>query len=121
MFKVGDRVRVIELGTIARHGEKATILKMENDVQAFLQFDGGAQSFYPVEWLSLIENPSFFMLLVDGTETAKKRHATIEAARQEASRLLNLPDTKGKGITILKAVEQGKLPEVGIEWKEVSQ
>jgi hypothetical protein len=58
----------------------------------------------------------FWMLLVDGRESCHFCHMTLESARREAERLLNLPENLGKGVTILSAIEYGKIQIHPIDW-----
>lgn len=51
----------------------------------------------------------FWMLLVDGATYPTRRHLNVSEAREEAGRLLNLRENWGKGITLLEAVDQGRL------------
>ena len=58
----------------------------------------------------------FWMVLVDGTETCRYKHETLELARLEAERLIKLPLNYGKGVTILEAIEYGTIIYPPVEW-----
>ena len=62
---------------------------------------------------------TFWLLLVDGTRSCEYRHDTIESARNEAARILNMPYSQGKGITVLQAVEYGILSQVPVRWESI--
>lgn len=51
----------------------------------------------------------FWMLLVDGTTYPTRQHHSINDAITEATRLLNLKENWGKGVTLLEAVDRGRL------------
>ncbi len=55
------------------------------------------------------------MLLIDGTETCRKKHGTRGSALQEAERLLYIPENKGKGVTLLEAVSYAEIKPL-IKW-----
>ena len=54
--------------------------------------------------------PILYMLLVDDMETIWSRHNTLEEARKAGNDLL-VAGNSDKGVTLLRAVEYGKLPE----------
>jgi len=113
-FKVGDRVRV------KSSGKEEVVNGISKDDFVSVISGGQIGSFYYRSYeLEPIEPVLFYMLLVDGTEPCGQRYATIEEARTEAKRLLHEPRNQGKGITILRAVEYGRLPETEIEWRAI--
>src|SRR3990167_709734 len=102
-FKVGDRVRV------KSSGKEVVVNGFSPDDFVSVISKGPIGSFFYRSYeLEPIERIPFYLLLVDGTETCRQRHATIEEARTEARRLLHQPHNQGKGITVLKAVEYGQ-------------
>ena len=117
-FKVGDRVMVKNVG-------EGTITDTFTGVRGSwgscsVLFPKGGFAVYDNPQVSLIsDSETFHLLLVDGTEPCGQRYATIEEARTEAKRLLHEPRNQGKGITILRAVEYGRLPETEIEWRAI--
>ena len=120
MFKVGDRVKVKATG---QEGMVQGCTANVPDIIGIGFDSDGVNTFYSSEELAHVAAKTdlvpFYMLLVDGTETCRKRHASIEAARTEAMRLLLQLENQGKGITILKAIEYGKLPEREVEWRTI--
>lgn len=58
----------------------------------------------------------FWMVLVDGTETCRHKHQTLEAARLEAERLIKTTPHYDKGVTILEAMEHGTIIYPPVEW-----
>ena len=67
--------------------------------------------------LRLIESTPL-LLLVDGMDTIWSRHNTLEEARKAGNDLL-VAGNSDKGVTLLRAVEYGKLPEKEIEWRKI--
>ena len=113
-FRVGDRVYV------KASGKEGVVTGLTPDDFVRVISEGQIEPFpYRSYELGPIERIPFYMLLVDGTETCRKRHATIEEARTEAKWLLHHPENEGKGVTILKAVEYGREPEREIEWHSI--
>ena len=60
----------------------------------------------------------FWMVLVDNTRGCTYKHYSLESARIEAERLLNLPSNYGRGATILESVEYGKI-KVPVTWDKI--
>ena len=63
----------------------------------------------------------FWMVLVDGTRLTSHQHASLDIARQEAERLLRLPENivSGRGVTILEAVYYGQIDEQPVRWEVI--
>ena len=118
-FKVGDRVMVKKTG---QEGIVRGFVGIVPD-SVFVGLDSGVGTFYSSGEVAHVavktELVPFYQLLLDGMETCRKRHATLEEARTEAKRLLHLPHNHGKGITILQAVSYGRLLEGEVEWHSI--
>lgn len=56
----------------------------------------------------------FWMLLVDGTETCRKRHYALVEARQEAERLAR---QEGRTVALLEMVEYCEIAPSPVEWE----
>lgn len=63
-----------------------------------------------------MERLRFWMVLVDDTKSISKKHLSLEDAKQEAERLLSLPENASRGVTILAAVAYGGRKAQPIEW-----
>jgi len=64
----------------------------------------------------------FWMVLIDGTRATTYKHSSIESARREADRLLKqyYSNRADVGVTILEAVEHGKIKSVPqMNWEPV--
>ena len=61
----------------------------------------------------------FYMLLVDGTNSCRYKHLTLDEAVEEATELLHQPQNYGKGITILKSISYGKVETSPVKWGEI--
>jgi len=61
----------------------------------------------------------FWMVLVDGTFGCSYRHPSLESARREAERLLRLPSNQEKGVTILEAMEYGRIKYPPVAWEAI--
>ena len=63
----------------------------------------------------------FWMVLVDGTRLTSHQHASFDIARQEAERLLRLPENivSGRGVTILEAVFYGTIEASPVRWEVI--
>ena len=116
-FKVGDRVRI--KGTPQKGMVREYVGNVPDTI--LVRLDSGVNTFYTSWGIAhvAVKTEPFYLLLVDGTGSCLKQHATLEEARTEAKRLLHEPRNQGKGITILRAVEYGRLPETEIEWRAI--
>jgi len=59
----------------------------------------------------------FWMVLVEGQGVPRYRHLTFEEAKEEAARLLHLPDNRHRPVYILKTVACGYLEQTPVTWK----
>ena len=58
----------------------------------------------------------FWMVLMDDTMSTTYKHESLESARSEAERLLKQDRYNGRGVTILEAIEYGKIVWPPVEW-----
>jgi len=61
------------------------------------------------------------MVLMDNTRGCTYKHFSLEAARIEGERLLRLPGNENRGVTILEAVEYGKIVYPPVTWEPVAE
>ena len=61
----------------------------------------------------------FWMVLIDETASAARRHKTQDLAQEEAERLLGLPGNRGKGVVILEAMWYGSIDKSQVIWDEL--
>jgi len=63
----------------------------------------------------------FWMVLLDGTDSCRHKHETLEAAKIEAERLLHQAQKsdyrRANGVTILEAVERGSMEWPPVTWE----
>ena len=122
-FKVGDRGRVKNDDALIRHNEEG-IVGGDDHGKIVVKFSDGIWLSY---WPNSLEDasdpissasPTFYLLLVDGTDTIWSRHATLDEARKAANDLLVAGNSE-KGVSVLRVIEYGKLPAREIEWRKI--